>query len=112
MIKRFPRTQAEEVILGGPLYNRLVSELERASKFTVAPPLEMIDTASGKQLTVRIPPAGDTTVLVRPTSFTTPSALGGGKYWGYIQRRIPETFFVANSTNLDMSDFYEDEPDE
>lgn len=34
--------------------------------------------------------------------------LGVGKYWGMVQTRTAETFFIANSTNLSMASFYED----
>jgi len=47
--------------------------------------------------------------LLRVTGFTSPSALGGAKYWARIQRRKKGTKFAANSTNFLFATFYEDE---
>lgn len=52
---------------------------------------------------------GGGAVIVRVTGHTSPSALGGGKYWGKVQRRTA-TAFAANTTNLNLVTFYEDNP--
>lgn len=70
MNNTFPRTNEDIVALEGRLYNRIVSELERALRFTVASPLQSFDTGAGRVITLAS--SGDETIVVRLTSGTGP----------------------------------------
>lgn len=84
MIK-FPRTTEELVVLQGTLYNRLVEELERLSRFAVAPPLRMQDTPGGRLLTIATQQGG---FWIWPTGRTQDST---NKRWKYDWAQIENT---------------------
>jgi hypothetical protein len=75
-MRNFPRTTEDLVVLQGSLYNRMMDELERLSRFTVAPPLRLQDVPGGRLLTVAI----GQTMFVRITGNTQD---GTNKRWKY-----------------------------
>lgn len=45
---------------------------------------------------------------LRVDGFTTPTTLGGAKYWAVAQKKIADTSINADSNKLDMTEFWED----
>jgi hypothetical protein len=64
MTKAFPRTTEDLVVLEGKLYNRLVDELERQGRLSVAPPLRLTDTGAGRLLSFPRPPRGLIPIMI------------------------------------------------
>jgi hypothetical protein len=82
---RFPRTSEDLVVVQGTLWNRLVDEVERQGRLTVAPPLRLQDVPGGRLLTVAMQQAG---FWVWPTGHTQD---GTNKRWKYDWASIENT---------------------